>query len=227
MTEAEWASCSDARPMLDHLLELQSSNRKMRLFCCACCRAVWPALADERSRRALEVTEGYAEGLATEPELRRAMQEACKAAAESIEAASGLGGDARALQLQCAAAEMAFGLAADRAGWFYVLKVAYGARAATDLPAFLRDVFGNPFRPAPALNPAWLAWRGGVVRELAGAAYDGRRLPEGTLEPERLGELADALEDAGCGDAELLGHLRGPGPHVRGCWALDLVLGKA
>ncbi len=51
-------------------------------------------------------------------------------------------------------------------------------------------------------------------------------LPEGTLEPSRLAVLADALEDAGCGDAELLGHLRGPGPHVRGCCAVDLQLAK-
>jgi hypothetical protein len=90
----------------------------------------------------------------------------------------------------------------------------------------LRDLFGNPFRPAPAADPAWLAWQGGAVRELARAAYEGRRLPEGTLDPARLALLADALEDAGCGDAELLAHLRGPGPHVRGCHALDLLLGK-
>jgi hypothetical protein len=51
-------------------------------------------------------------------------------------------------------------------------------------------------------------------------------LPEGHLDPARRGLLAGALEDAGCTDAELLGHLRGPGLHVRGCWALDLVLGK-
>jgi hypothetical protein len=91
----------------------------------------------------------------------------------------------------------------------------------------MRDIFGNPFRPAPAVDPAWLAWRGGVVRELARAAYENRRLPEGTLDPARLSLLADALEDARCTDAELLGHLRGPGPHVRGCWAVDLVLGRS
>jgi hypothetical protein len=90
----------------------------------------------------------------------------------------------------------------------------------------LRDVFGNPFRPAPALDPAWLAWTGGTVRQLAEAAYEARSLPDGMLDNARLGVLADALEDAGCADAELLGHLRGPGPHVRGCWAVDLVMGK-
>jgi hypothetical protein len=65
-----------------------------------------------------------------------------------------------------------------------------------------------------------------VVR-LAQAAYDDRHLPAGTLDNGRLAILADALEEAGCTDADVLGHLRGPGPHVRGCWAVDLLLGKA
>ena len=74
------------------------------------------------------------------------------------------------------------------------------------------DVFGNPFRPQ---EPSTRALPGGSVRNLAEAAY-----------VDRLPLLADALEDAGCNDAELLVHLRSPGPHVRGCCAVDLVLGK-
>jgi hypothetical protein len=92
--------------------------------------------------------------------------------------------------------------------------------------ALVRDIFGNPFQIVPRLENGWLAWNDGIVRKLAEGAYDNRRLPEGTLEPSRLAVLADALEDAGCGDAELLGHLRGPGVHCRGCWALDLLIGK-
>jgi hypothetical protein len=91
----------------------------------------------------------------------------------------------------------------------------------------LRDLVGNPFRRSPDFEPAWLAWKGGIVREQALAAYEHRELPDGTLDPARLAVLADALADTGCTDAELLGHLRGPGPHVRGCWALDLVLSKS
>jgi hypothetical protein len=64
------------------------------------------------------------------------------------------------------------------------------------------------------------------VVALAQAAYEQRELPAGTLDIARIAILSDALEDAGCTDAELLGHLRGPGPHVRGCWAVDLLLGK-
>src|SRR5262245_27543724 len=67
----------------------------------------------------------------------------------------------------------------------------------------LRDVLGNPFRPV-AVDPAWLAWNDGVLCKLAQAAYD-RQLPAGTLDPSRLAVLADALEEAGCTDADLLG----------------------
>jgi hypothetical protein len=65
-----------------------------------------------------------------------------------------------------------------------------------------------------------------VVR-LAQAAYEDRLLPGGHLDPARMGVLADALEEAGLTDAELLHHLRGSGPHVRGCWVVDAVLGRA
>ena len=61
---------------------------------------------------------------------------------------------------------------------------------------------------------------------LAEAAYDRRHLPSGELDPARLAVLADALEEAGCTDPDLLDHLRGPGPHYRGCWVIDLLLGK-
>jgi hypothetical protein len=88
----------------------------------------------------------------------------------------------------------------------------------------IRCIFTSPFRPAPVVDPAWLTWRGGFLRELACAAYEERRLPEGTLDPRRLEVLADGLEDAGCTDTEILGHLRGGGVHVRGCWVVDLLL---
>jgi hypothetical protein len=83
----------------------------------------------------------------------------------------------------------------------------------------LRDIFGNPFRPA-TIDSAWLAWNGGAVRKMAAAIYDGRSFAD-------LPVLADALEDAGCADAAMLAHCRGPGEHVRGCWVVDLLLGKA
>jgi hypothetical protein len=89
-----------------------------------------------------------------------------------------------------------------------------------------RDVVGNPFRPDPPVERSSLIPMGGVVQALARAAYDERVLPVGTLDPACLCILADALEDASCTGAEILGHLREPGPHWRGCRALDLLLGK-
>jgi hypothetical protein len=80
----------------------------------------------------------------------------------------------------------------------------------------VRDIFGNPFRPT-AFDPAW---RTSPALALAKGMYDDRRFDDLPL-------LADALEEAGCSDEEILGHCRGPGPHARGCWVLDLILGKA
>src|SRR5262249_3489199 len=82
----------------------------------------------------------------------------------------------------------------------------------------LRDIIGNPFRPV-AINPAWLTWNGGTVPKVAQAIYDERAF-------DRMPVLADALEDAGCSDAAVLNHCRQPGVHVRGCWVVDLLLGK-
>jgi hypothetical protein len=88
---------------------------------------------------------------------------------------------------------------------------------------FLHDLFGPlPFRPVPFA----LAWLTPTVRNLAQAAYDNRTLPAGTLDSARLSVLADALEEAGCDNADILTHCRQPGEHVRGCWAVDLILGK-
>ena len=113
----------------------------------------------------------------------------------------------------------------------HAYNVSGGDETATLLEEFaqanlVRCVFGNPFRPKPAVEPGWLAWNGGVVASLAGRIYDERQLPLGTLDAGQLAVLADALEDAGATDAGLLAHLRSPGPHVRGCFALDLLLGE-
>ncbi|MBN9522996.1 hypothetical protein J0H58_31535 [bacterium] len=81
--------------------------------------------------------------------------------------------------------------------------------------ALLRDILGNPFRPV-AFDPTW---RTEAVVALARGVYDDRAF-------DRLPVLADALEDAGCADADVLTHCRGDGPHVRGCWVVDLILGK-
>lgn len=98
-----------------------------------------------------------------------------------------------------------------------------------DAVVFLRDIFSNPFRSTPDIQPAY---RTKTVRELAETAYSVRRDQESgrvvsaNLDGDRLAILADALEEAGCNHDAALTHLRSPGPHVCGCWALDLALGK-
>jgi len=81
-----------------------------------------------------------------------------------------------------------------------------------------RDIFGNSIQ-ATAIDPAWLTWNGRTVPQLARAIYEERTF-------DRMPILADALEEAGCTDSNILDHCRGPGPHVRGCWVVDLLLGK-
>jgi hypothetical protein len=101
--------------------------------------------------------------------------------------------------------------------------LAFDAQQAPHHAALVREVFGRPIRPR--VQP--IGWRTAGVIGLARQVYDGCRLPDGTLDPTRLAALADAVEDAGGRDAtELLAHLRSPGPHVHGCWVLDLLLGK-
>ncbi len=83
----------------------------------------------------------------------------------------------------------------------------------------LRECFGNPFRPM-TVRPGWLAWNGGIVRRLAQAIYQ-----DGTF--DRLPVLADALEEAGCSDTDILAHCRRGEHHVRGCWVVDQLLGQS
>ncbi|WP_082843392.1 hypothetical protein [Gemmata sp. SH-PL17] len=81
--------------------------------------------------------------------------------------------------------------------------------------ALVRDIFGNPFRPV-TFSPSW---RTSTAVALAAQMYESRDFGAMPI-------LADALQDAGCDNADVLGHCRGGSPHVRGCWVVDLVLGK-
>jgi hypothetical protein len=205
MTEAEWLAATDPRPLLQFLQTSgKASGRKLRLFACACCRRTWHRLADERSRRAVEVAERFADGAASTRELRFVFS--CAADAYAFAAASGTA-DARA------AAGAANAAHAD-AGYY----AAY-VRPREEMLPLLRDLFGNPFRPPPALDPPLVTWHGGTVVKLAESIYQERRWGD-------LPVLGDVLEEAGCRDPDLLGHGRGPGPHARGCWLVDAVLGR-
>jgi hypothetical protein len=203
--EITWLACTDPDAML-HFLRGRVSERKLRLFACACIRRIWPLLPDGRCRRAVEVIERCADGLAGRAELQAALADA-----ESVEAAStGAARTAvRAVVTAWSTAEHARSAAAqashDPAG---------ERRRQADL---LRDLVGNPFRPAP-VKLAWLEHRGGRVAQIARTIYDGRRFAD-------LPVLADALEESGCTDAAILAHCRSGGDHALGCWVLDSLLG--
>jgi hypothetical protein len=229
--------------MLHHLRE-GASDRKLMLFSAACLRRIWHGLLDERANMLVEATERFVDGRATGEEATQAY-EAFRDAWENDDLTVDFGPDPAAVacvfRAGADAAIYVAGEAADFVGGTAaeaLIPPTSGDRQAARMEAresaeraeraeqaaLLRDIFGPlPFPPVP-LAPSVLKWSDGLIGKLGQAAYDDRNLPAGTLDTARLAVLADALEEAGSEDAELLGHLRGQGPHVRGCWVLDLLL---
>jgi hypothetical protein len=209
MTEADWLACKDPEALLA-FLGGRAGERKLRLFTAACCRKIWPLLTDERSRRAVETTERYADGLATGEEMDAAD-------AESDAVVGKQGTSAASAAMWCAAHDRDdYGpcvawVVRHLRGQFYNEPALLPDAA---LAGVLRCLF-NPFGPA-SLDPAWLT---ADVRALARGIDQGRKF-------EEMPVLGDALEDAGCTDQGVLEHCR-EGDHARGCWLLDLVLGRA
>jgi hypothetical protein len=254
VTEAEWLAATDPQAMLP-FVRGKVGDRKLRLFACACCRAIWQHLFED-SRPAIEVAERFADGEVDRSALARCRDEAFDLMCEAVcssgsapwlrtadppmpESLQGFRPPATVFDAVVATADAA--VAAVREDYFMFHPAPQGSfpgspeeaamhaeagRQQAHQACLLRCIVGpiGALRAQLGLRPTW---KGATVRQLAWGAYGNRRLPDGTLDPARLALLADALEDTGCTDAELLGHLRGPGPHVRGCWAVDLVLGKS
>jgi hypothetical protein len=207
MTAERWDACGDPADML-RLLEGRASERKLRLFATACCRQ--PAFVyhlRSRDEAAVDVAERYADGQADRDELRLAGQQA------------------QTLGPTCCC-EPGARLAAYRwVDWVYRPPSSAPDRRRV-AAGLLGDIFGNPFLTVP-IDPAWRSWHGGVLVGLAQAAYENRHLPLGHLDNTHLLVLADALEEVGCAEPQILGHLRSGGAHVRGCFVVDAVLGKS
>lgn len=178
----------------------RSLARKARLLVCACVRHRLGRLTRKQSL-ALEAAEAFADGLCSAEEMRRAHTDT-----DSTFWATYAGMDNCREAVEGALYSGCFHPDAELR--------ALGVR--------VRCVFGNPFRPV-TLDPGRLT---ATVVPLAQAAYDERFLPSGELDLARLAVLSDALEEEGCDEATILDHLRSAGPHVRGCWPLDLILGK-
>jgi hypothetical protein len=230
MTEAQWLACADPARMLTHLHGRGVNRRKMRLLAVACCRRIWTLLTEEASRRGVEVSERYADGGAGLDDL----WEAYLAALYRVDADPGWHDPGRR-RAEAAAAYAAYYAAVPNSASSYHHVVEYARQAAAHDPdgrpaghagpaepaaqaELLRDVFGTPFR-TPVTAPAWRQWNDGCVVRLAEAVYEGHRFGD-------LPVLADALEEAGCDNPDILSHCRSAGPHVRGCWVVDRLLAK-
>jgi hypothetical protein len=217
MKQAEWLACTDPRAMIQSLGN-KTSGRKLRLFACACVRRVWHLLGDERSRIAVEVGEQYADRLVSWEEVIKVEGAADEVVRQnwdqSVESAA-----AHAAALTAVLWAPVTWVATETASWVARYGESVQSEEQRSQATILRDLFGpHPFRHQQ-LDSSVLAWRDGTVTKLAQAIYEERAF-------DRLPILADALEDAGCTNADILTHCRQPGEHVRGCWVVDLLLGK-
>jgi len=231
MTEQQWLKCAHPEPLLK-FLRGTASDRKLRLLAVACCRRISHLLPDERSANALITVEQAADQLIAKANLKYCRDvyrktpptpaedwgiawHASTAVQSAIQPRAWNGARDSASKAADAISEMTI-QGQDRVA-LTVRREKVAARRTEEVKqaAFLRCIFGNPFRPI-TLDPAWQTAN---VVGLAQSIYEERAF-------DRLPILADALEDAGCDNADVLNHCRQPGDHVRGCWALDLVLGK-
>jgi len=252
MTEAEWNACTDPQPMLA-FLNGRISPRKQQLFAVACCLRVTDLIPTDASKECVLTTERYADSAADDAELERAVEASIAACSREPELRRQRGSPWSLVDVQAinAVSRVHRGngqgtehAAAAARAWDVCIKKARAGEAGYGVEAddfsqrlqdrtfrlerameyagqadVLRDLLGLlPFRSI-AMEQNWLAWNNGTVPKLARAIYEERSY-------DRLPILADALEDAGCTNADILSHCRQPGEHCRGCWVVDLLLGK-
>ncbi|MGL4553407.1 MAG: hypothetical protein ACRC33_19750 [Gemmataceae bacterium] len=222
MTEDEWQSARDAGPMVDWLRKVgRLTPRKSLLLRVALGRLLGPGTPHVASL--LDELENLADAGRRSGEARARQAVIDHDIALAFFALPG--GDLSLRQL---------------AAWPNG-RAAAASPGVAAFPGLVREIFGNPLRPVRRVSERlrdrvlrqppenrttdrlfvneWLTWGGGLIPKLAAGVVADRAY-------DRLPVLGDALEDAGCHDAELLGHCRGGGPHVPGCWVLDLILGK-
>lgn len=237
MTEAEWDACTDPTPMLEFLGD-HASERKLRLFASACFRRVWQHVSNPQSREAAEIAERYADAQVGPLELARARARAWAVCGELEQTMDEMERVPDSFMVhRCAADAVANACGFDDEQPYYI-RVAWTAHAAGE--AVWHTVGGGRLEDASAARELeWLA-QVGLVRDVFGNRFCSRvethrftasitALAQAIYDDsafDRLPILADALEDSGCHNSEILAHCRGPGPLVRGCWVVDMLLGK-
>ena len=206
MTEVDWRACADLGPMLRFVRDW-GSDRKMRLFGAACYRSVWAKVAvSELEWEVLRASEAYADGAVTKQVFKFTRKRVGFLAGPCVagEAWEVAGGSSRRCLGQRAVVPGG--------------PIEFDRLEELSLQlAFLHDIFGNPFRPVEFDAE----WRTPTVTQLAQHIYEARAFTTMPI-------LADALQDAGCDNADVLNHCRdATATHVRGCWVVDLVLEKS
>jgi hypothetical protein len=171
------------------------SERRVRLFTCACLRRFWHLVENERNQQAIEAMEKYADAVIRKRDMKKARKAACILWLTSFDAY-----EEAVITLQAAAQVMTI-------------------QQQMVLDDLLADIAGN-LGQRELLRPSWLRRNDGIVPRIAQAIYADQSFFD-------LPILADALEEAGCDNAVILNHCRQPGEHARGCWVLDLLLGKS
>jgi hypothetical protein len=215
VTEAEWLAC-DSPEAIEAFDKREFSKRKIRLLGCACLRFLW-ADCGKDAPGIVEVVERYADGAAPSAALRRARDE-WATGGERLESADACGRPMWTVYhlTGLLASDKQFGQILFEMSAAFSDHWIYEELDWSTLCNFQRDIFGNPFRPV-TFSPAW---RTETALSLARRMYEARDFSAMPL-------LADALQDAGCDNADILDHCRDPdATHVRGCWVVDLVLGK-
>ena len=220
MTEAEWLACDEPEAMYVFATEEGELTRKSRLLGCTCARRLWHLL-NGVYQSAIEVAERYEDGLALRHEIEAAHREGEVATYRDyaddtaidlarIVVQSVTSPDHPFANLDKAAGAFAWDAGNEEVGWDDAIKCEVAVQV-----RLVRDIFGNPFRPI-TFAPAW---RTDTALSLARQMYDSRDFGAMPI-------LADALQDAGSDNPDIHTHCRGDGPHVRGCWVVDLILGK-
>jgi len=204
------------------LLGEAASERKLRLFACCSAELAWRSMLQRDVPAPLELAWAAADDSSRESELSAEAPKPTGPASaapdlaewfadQALEAACRPQGARSASQARHAVEALAVRLAADNEQD----TASASQEARTALASFLRDIFGNPFRPV--MFPP--DWRTDTTVALAHTMYDSRDFSAMPI-------LADALQDAGCPHEDVLNHCRFGGVHVRGCWVVDLVLGR-
>lgn len=224
MNQNRWLTCKEPSPLLEHLAKsVGGPSRKKRLFAAACCRRIVHLMPGKAILAALKTAEQFADGKATAKKLESAEKRAWAAQKGPFpdDERAELGAYAMAAEAVSRLCEQP-----DSMDIYDIMDSIYSATVCDpDNPeeedilqaALVREVFGNPFRPV-MLDPQW---RTSTAVALAQQMYESRDFSAMPI-------LADALQDAGCDSEDILTHCRDANQaHVRGCWVVDAVLGKA